>query len=83
MMTPNRSAAFGAAAVVAVVVGIAVIASLPVMAGLLIASATSAGLAYVAFAAQARRFEDDSRRVYRPVYVRSRNVHRRVSSLDD
>ena len=55
--------------------------SFPLAAGF-VSAAVTAGLAGVAFAAQSRRLRDETRLVYRPVYVRRHDVQRRVRSED-
>ena len=79
----STSAAVVASAVAAALVGALAIGSMPVLVGLAVTSALFAALVAVAVAAQSRRFDDANRAVYQPVYVRSRNVHRRVRSFDD
>lgn len=74
-------AILGAGTTVLVTVVAATIGSLPLAIGLVSASAAAA-LAHVAFAAQSRRLRDEERLVYRPVYVRSHDVRRRVMSDD-
>ena len=83
MMNVRNNVAVGAGAVVLATIGMVAVGSLPLLADLTMATLLFAGLAYVAFTAQSRRFDDESRLVYRPVYVRSRNIHRQVRSLDD
>ncbi len=48
----------------------------------LVSAAVMAAVAHVAFVAQSRRLRDEGRLVYRPVYVRSHDVQRRVRSDD-
>ena len=83
MMNVNRSVSIGAGAAAAAFAGTLTIGALPLLAGLAVACTLFGGLGYVAFATQSRRFEDRSRPVYRPVYVRARNVHRRVRPFED
>lgn len=63
------------------VASVAALGSVPLAIGILSAT-VSAAVAHVALASQSERLRDSERLVYRPVYVRSHDARRRVSSDD-